>query len=68
MTILCDLLRIARRARRTARARCRGAGTAEMLIVVGVLSVSVAGTLVAAGERLHRDYRHDRRALASPYP
>jgi hypothetical protein len=41
---------------------------AEIVIVIGILGVGTAAALVAAGERMHTEYRQDRRLLGSPYP
>ena len=48
--------------------RSRGAATIEQLVVVAVLGLGIVGASVAAGRRLHQEYRHDRRVLASPFP
>jgi len=45
-----------------------GMATTETLVVVLVLGLGIVGASVAAGRRLHHEYRHDRALLASPFP
>lgn len=45
-----------------------GMATTETLVVVLVLGLGMVGASVAAGRRLHHEYRHDRALLASPFP
>jgi Flp pilus assembly pilin Flp len=45
-----------------------GSGALEMVVLVGILGLGMVAAFVAAGTRLHQDYRAGKSTLTSPYP
>jgi hypothetical protein len=56
--------------RARARRRNAAAGHAflESVVIAALLGIGLMGAFIAAGARMHRDYRMASSTLASPYP
>jgi hypothetical protein len=50
------------------RVRARGSTMPQTLVLTGILALGTMIAVVAAGVRLHHEYRQNRDLLASPYP
>lgn len=56
---------------RTVRRRSRGVagnGAVESIVIAAILGLGMMGAFIAAGVRLHQDYRVSKSTLVSPYP
>ena len=58
-----------RRNRMRRRARgIAGSGALESMVVTAILGLGMMIAFIAAGVRLHQDYRVSKSTLVSPYP